>query len=77
MHYLLKGDEQMPITLKAARVNANMTQKQVAEALKINRNTVASYEAYKTKPDIETSARLADLYGLSVDDIIFFKTHCA
>lgn len=67
----------MPITLKAARVNANMTQVQVAKALKISRNTVANYEAYRTKPDIETSARLAELYNLSVDDIIFFKTNCA
>lgn len=67
----------MPITLKAARVNASMTQAQVAKALKISRNTVASYEAYRTKPDIETSEKLAKLYNLSVDDIIFFKTNCA
>ena len=67
----------MPITLKAARVNAGMTQRQVAETLEISRNTISSYEAYKTKPDIETSAKLADLYGLDVNDIIFFKNNCA
>lgn len=67
----------MPITLKAARVNASMTQKQVAEMLEMSRNTIASYEAYRTKPDIETATKLAELYGLNVEDIIFLKTNCA
>lgn len=59
----------MPITLKAARVNANLNQTQVAEALEISKNTVSSYENYKTKPDIETAKRLAKLFGLTLNDI--------
>lgn len=62
----------MAIHLKAARVNAGLTQKDVAERLEVNRNTISSYEAYKTIPDIETAKRIAALYGLTVDDIIFF-----
>lgn len=63
----------MAITLKAARVNANMTQAEVANELKISKNTLSSYENYKTVPDIEMSKRIATLYGCTVNDIIFFK----
>ena len=62
----------MPIHLKAARVNAKLTQSEAAKALEINRNTLASYEAYKTIPDIEIAKRIAALYGQTVDNIIFF-----
>ena len=62
----------MKLHLKAARVNAGLTQEKVAQELDISRATVRSYEKYKTKPDIETSKKLAALYGMTVDDIIFF-----
>lgn len=67
----------MPITLKAARVNAGLTQKEAAERLGISRGTLASYEMYKTKPDIEMAKRIADLYGVPVDGIIFLRKNCA
>lgn len=63
----------MAITPKAARVNAGLNQVEAAKALRINRNTLASYENYKTIPDIETAKRMAELYGCTVNDIIFFK----
>lgn len=62
----------MPITLKAARINAGLTQSEVAKALSVSKNTIASYEAYKTIPDMQTGQKLADLYQRSVNDIIFF-----
>lgn len=63
----------MAITLKAARVNTGMTQTVAANQLGISKNTLSSYEKYRTKPDIELSKRMASLYGCTVDDIIFFK----
>ncbi len=67
----------MTITLKAARVNAGLTQKEAAGALGISKGTLASYEMYKTKPEIEKSKQIAALYNLTVDDIIFFSSDCA
>ena len=61
----------MAIHLKAARVNAGYTQDAAAKALNLGKNTIASYEAYKTIPDIETAKRIARLYGMSVDAIIW------
>lgn len=63
----------MVITLKAARVNSDLTLTQAAKILRIHKNTLSSYENYKTKPDIELSKKMADLYGCTVNDLIFFK----
>lgn len=63
----------MAMTLKAARVNAGLKQLEAAQALGISKNTLASYENYRTIPDIEKSQRIAELYGVTVNDIIFFK----
>ena len=67
----------MAITLKAARVNAGLTQMEAAEKLGISKGTLASYEMYKTKPDVERAQKIADLYGLTVDGIIFLPKDCA
>ena len=67
----------MAITLKAARVNVNLTQKEAAKRLGISKGTLASYEAYKTIPSIEMAKKIADLYGLPVDGIIFSPEDCA
>ena len=67
----------MKLTLKAARVNAGLTQEDVAKKLKKSKNTIVNYESGKSVPDIETGKALATLYGLSVDDLIFLPAHCA
>lgn len=67
----------MQITLKAARVNAGLTQREAAKRLGISRGTLASYEMYRTKPDIEMAKRIASLYGTEVDRLIFLQKDCA
>lgn len=67
----------MKITLKAARVNAGLTQEYVARHIKKSKNTIVNYENGKSVPDIETGKTLASLYGMSVDDIIFLPDDCA
>ena len=59
----------MAISLAAARVNANLSRSQVCEALSINPNTLANYESYRTKPDIDRAKQIATLYGCELDDI--------
>ena len=66
----------MKFTLKAARVNAGLTQDEVARSIKKSKNTVVSYEKGRSVPDIETGKALAKLYGMSVDDIIFLRNNC-
>lgn len=61
----------MKITLKAARVNAGLTQEEVAKKVKKSKNTIVNYESGKRSPDMVTGKALAELYGCSVDDLIF------
>ena len=66
----------MKFTLKAARTQAGLTQDDVAKELKKSKNTIVSYEKYRSIPDIKTGKALAKLYGMSVDDIIFLPEDC-
>ena len=58
------------ITLKAARVNAGLTQTQVAAIGKVNPATVSRWETGKAKPDGLQLMGLAYLYGVTVDAFI-------
>lgn len=62
----------MAITMKAARVNAQLTQRQAANAVGISKNTLCNYEKGKSIPKVDIAKKLADLYGMRVSDIIFF-----
>ena len=61
----------MKITLKAARVNANLTIDEVAKKVNKSKNTIKAYEKGRRSPNIETGKALAAIYGMSVDDLIF------
>lgn len=61
----------MKITLKAARVNAGLTQKEAAKALGISKSTLVSYEARRTTPNIEKGRQIANLYNMDTGDILF------
>ena len=61
------------ISLEAARVNAGMLQKDVAEALKITPGTLRSWEEGKTCPDYDKAMELAKLYNYPADYIFFGK----
>lgn len=63
----------MAILLKAARINAGKTQEEVGAYVGKSKVTIRSYESYKSKPDVETAKKIADFYGMSVDDIAWNK----
>lgn len=56
--------------LKHARIDASMTQEQVAEALGVSRQTVSNWENERTYPDIVSVVRLSDLYAISLDRLL-------
>lgn len=59
----------MKITLRAARVNAGYTLQQAADALGIHIMSVFGYEHGKTAPSIHVAQKLANLYGVDMNDI--------
>lgn len=66
----------MPFTMKAARVNAGLTQEEAAKKLEVSKATLLGYENGKTVPRIDFAQKMAKLYQLSVDEIIFLKNNC-
>ena len=52
------------ISLKAARVNANMTQQQAAAAIGVNPTTLKRYEQGATTPRADTLRKMAKVYGI-------------
>lgn len=62
------------ISLKAARVNAEMTQEEVAEELGVSKQTIVNWEKGKVIPSFATLNTLANLYKYPVDNI-FLRTN--
>lgn len=59
------------ISLAAARVNAGLTQDQVATQLGVTKRTVIDWEKGRTEPTVSRAYQLAALFGLHLDSIIF------
>lgn len=57
------------INLRAARVNAELEQSDVARELGINICTVSSWETGKTRPSLENFRKMCRLYGCPEDMI--------
>lgn len=66
----------MKISLKAARVNANLTQSEVAKKLRKNKQTIVNWENGKTSMDAANFAALCKLYNIG-EDYIFLPTKLA
>jgi DNA-binding XRE family transcriptional regulator len=63
----------MAMLLKAARINAEKTQVETAEHIGKTLVTMQNYERYKSKPDVVTAKKIAEFYGVTIDDIIWDK----
>ena len=61
------------ISLKAARVNAGLTQVEVAEKIGKIKQTIGKWESGKTQPKANELAALCDLYQVPMSCIILGK----
>lgn len=61
----------LKITLRAARINAGLTQRQVAKELGVVSKTISNWESGKSIIKAFQLISLCQLYGVSVDNIIF------
>ena len=61
----------MAITLKAARVNKNLTQKEAAALIGISVETLVNYEKGLSFPNVPVIKRIESVYGVQYSDIIF------
>ena len=59
------------ITLRAARVNQKLSQKQAGEAIGVSRDTIQNYETGKTIPSWDKVQMIEKVYKISADYLIF------
>lgn len=56
--------------LKKLRLNNNLTQNEMAEALKTSRSTYNNYERGNAEPNIPTLIKIADYFHTTIDSIV-------
>ena len=61
----------MAMTLKAARVNAGLTQQEIADKIAVNVNTYRRWEQNPGEMPVKKAVQLCNLVKLSSDDIFF------
>ena len=59
------------LSLKAARVNANLTQKAAAQKLNVCQKTISNWESGKRSPRMDQVKRLCEGYGVNHGEIFF------
>ena len=63
------NDEDLRISLAAARVNANMTQEEAAQKMGVGKQTILNWEKGKVVPKPAQLYYLAKIYNRPVDNI--------
>lgn len=63
------------ISLKAARVNADLSQREAAKLLGVSTATLQNYEAGSTVPDILMSRKIEEIYHFPADYIFFGQSN--
>jgi len=59
----------MKISLKAARVNAELQQQEVAGKIGVAKATLRNWEDGSTSIPVEKFMKLCEMYGVKVEDI--------
>ena len=57
--------------IKHLRLQQKLTQDELAERLFVTRQTVSNYETGKSKPDVEMLAKIAEILGTDVQQLIY------
>ena len=62
----------MPMSLKAARINKGLTQREAALLIGVSVDTLANYEKGASFPDVPIIMKIEKVYGLPYSEINFF-----
>lgn len=62
---------EIQIRLAAARVNAGMTQEDIAKKMKVSKQTIVNWEKGASEPSIRQSRELSKYYGIPLENIFF------
>jgi transcriptional regulator with XRE-family HTH domain len=66
--------EVVKITIKSARVNVGLSQKEAADRLGISNKTLGNWENGITFPPADKIPEICELYGVSYDNLNFLPS---
>lgn len=61
----------LAISLKAARVNVNLTQEEAANRIGVTKDTIRNWERGKYYPAVDKLEVMLRVYNVKYDDLIF------
>ena len=64
----------MQITLRSARINANLSQEQLANNIGVHRNTIAKWENNPSEMSIGNAEKVCKALNVKLSDIFFGST---
>lgn len=64
---------EIQISLESARVNAEMTQAEIANIMNVDRSTIRRWEKGEKIPNYDESKKLSEVYEIPLDNIFFGK----
>lgn len=65
------------MSIQELRKRAGYTQKELAKRLNIAPNTLSQYETGKNRLDVNVAKQLAEIFGVSLDEIYGYNTPAA
>lgn len=67
----------MKVTLKAARTNVGLTQREAADKIGVTVDTMSNWERAKSFPNALQIRRIEEVYGVPYDNLIFLPSNYA
>lgn len=64
----------MTIMLKNLRKERKMTRESLAKVFHISQTSVSKYETGDAVPDLETALKMADFFGVSLDEFVVIES---
>lgn len=63
--------EEFAKKIRKLRMSRNMSQKDLADLLNVDRTTVAGWEAKDRMPDVFLLIRIADIFDTTLDELVW------
>jgi DNA-binding XRE family transcriptional regulator len=67
----MKEEKKVQLTMKQARIGANLTMQEIAEKMGIHYQTYSRMEAHPEDVTIKEAYKFAEITGLNFEDIFF------
>lgn len=66
----------MRVTIRAARINRDLTQAEFARKIGVSESTIRNWESNKSAPRADLMPKICNVLNCEIEDIIFLPVSC-